>query len=149
MASNNTVIVVGNLTDDPQMRYTAQGQPVTRFNVAVNRRWQDRNSGEWREETSFFPCTVWRDQAENVAHTLKKGMRVIVSGRLQQRNWETAEGEQRTTLEIVVDECGPSLRWAQAEVIKAARGVSGQFGAASPDEDVADQPPDEPVSAGL
>lgn len=125
MASNNSVVIVGNLTDDPNMRVTPQGQAVTRFSVAVNRRWQDRSTGEWQEETSYFPCTVWRDQGENIAHTLKKGMRVIVSGRLQQRSWETPEGDQRSIVEIIVDECGPSLRWATAEVSKVSRWGEG------------------------
>jgi len=119
--ANNSVLIVGNITEDPQLRYTQQGQAMTRFSVAVNRRWQDRESGEWKEETSFFPCTVWRDQAENVAQTLRKGMRVIVAGRLQQRSWENQEGESRSTVEIVVDECGPSLRWATAEVSRTGR----------------------------
>ncbi len=140
MASNNTVLIVGNLTDDPNMRITPQGQTVTRFSVAVNRRWQDRTTGEWKEETSYIPCTVWRDQGENVAQSFKKGMRVIVSGRLQQRSWETPEGDQRSIVEILVDECGPSLRWATAEVSKTSR--YGEGAAPEPEADMAGMPPD-------
>ncbi len=136
--ATNSVVIVGNLTDDPNMRVTPQGQTVTRFSVAVNRRWQDRATGEWKEDTSYFPCTVWRDQGENVAHTFKKGMRVIVSGRLQQRSWETPDGEQRSMVEILVEECGPSLRWATAEVSKTTRWGEG----GAPEPDVQEIPPD-------
>lgn len=143
MAANNTVLIVGNLTDDPNLRITPQGQNMTRFSVAVNRRWQDRATGEWKEETSYFPCTVWRDQAENVAHTFKKGMRVIVAGRLQQRNWETPEGDQRSIVEIVVEECGPSLRWATAEVNKTSRWGEGTLPESEVDTDSPTVPSEE------
>ena|SRR5256714_2111812 len=119
--NGNTVTVVGNIVDDPELRFTAGGQAMTKFRLAVSRRWQDRASGEWQEESSFFGCTCWREMAENAAESLKKGARVIVTGRLQQRQWETPEGEKRSVIEIQADEVGPSLRWATARVEKNAR----------------------------
>jgi len=119
--NGNTVTVVGNITDDPELRFTAGGQAMARFTLAVNRRWMDRTNNEWQEETSFFDCTCWREQAENAAESLKKGTRVLVSGRLRQRRWETPEGDKRSMIGIEVDEVGPSLRWATASVERNAR----------------------------
>ena len=118
----NTIIVAGNLTREPEIRYTREGQATAQLGVAVNRRWQDRTTAEWQEMTSFFDVVCWRDLAENVALTLSKGMRVVVSGRLEQRSWETDEGEHRSKVEIVADEIGPSLRYATADVHRTERG---------------------------
>lgn len=126
MATNNSVTLVGNLVDDPELRFTPSGVAMAKIRFAVNRRWQDQ-SGEWQEETSFFTGTCWREAAENVAESLAKGTRVIVTGRLQQRQWETQEGEKRSVVEIQIDEVGPSLRWATASVTKAPRG-GGDWG---------------------
>lgn len=98
---------------------------MARLRVAVNRRWRDQ-SGEWQEDTSFFGGTVWRDQAESVAESLQKGARVIITGRLEQRSWETPEGDKRSVVELAIDEIGPSLRWATAQVSKTTRG--GDYG---------------------
>jgi single-strand DNA-binding protein len=117
---SNSVTVVGNLTRDPELRFTPAGAPITTFGIAVNRRYQV--NGEWQEQTSFFDVTCWRDLAHNVAESLEKGSRCIVSGRLEQRSWEDREThERRSKVEIVADEVGPSLRWATAEVKKADR----------------------------
>ena len=132
MADTTTTTIVGNLTDDPELRFTPNGAPVANFNVAVTPRVKDGDS--WRDdETSFFRCTAWRSLAENLAESLTKGTRVMVQGRLQQRSWETDAGEKRSVVEVQVDEAGPSLRWATAKVertgAKAAAGASkgGQF----------------------
>lgn len=122
----NTVTIIGNLVDEPELRYTQSGVPMTRIRVAVNRRWRDQ-SGEWQEETGFFGGTMWREAAENASESLQKGMRVIVTGSLEQRSWETKEGEKRSVVEIRIDEVGPSLRWATAAVTKTAR-TGGDFG---------------------
>ena len=115
------VTIVGNLTRDPELRFTPAGAPVTTFGVAVNRRWQNRDSQQWEESTSFFNVTWWRDLAQNVSESLEKGSRVLVSGRLDQRSWETQDGERRSVVEIVADEVGPSLRWATATVNRNER----------------------------
>lgn len=121
MAQGNQVTIVGNLTDDPELRYTPNGVPVATFTVAVNRRTRD-DSGQWKDgETSFFRCNVWRQQAENVAESLNKGTRAIVVGRLRQRSWETPEGQKRTVVEIEVETVGPALEWAKATVSKTPR----------------------------
>ena len=121
MAQGNQVTIVGNLTDDPELRYTPAGAAVATFTVAVNRRTRDE-SGQWKDgETSFFRCNVWRQQAENVAESLSKGSRAIVIGRLRQRSWETPEGQKRTVVEIEVESAGPSLEWAKATVAKTPR----------------------------
>ena len=121
MASMNQVVIVGNLTDDPELRYTPNGAAVVKFRVAVNRRYQDQ-AGQWKDgETSYFTVNGWRTLAENVAESLSRGSRVVVVGRLQMRSWETQEGEKRTVVEIEADEIGPSLRWATAKVEKQAR----------------------------
>jgi single-strand DNA-binding protein len=121
MANGNTVTIVGNITRDPELRYTPSGQSNTRFGVAVNRRWQDRSSGEWQEATSFFDVVCWRDLAENVSESLGKGSRVMVTGRLEQRTWETKEGDRRNVVEIIADDVGPSLRFATAKVERNER----------------------------
>lgn len=124
---DNTITVTGNVVRDPELRFTAAGQANCTLGVAVNRRWQDRQSGEWQEATSFFDVVCWRDLAENVADSVVKGTRVVVTGRLEQRSWETKDGGKRSTVEIVADEVGPSLRWATARVEKTER--SSQNGA--------------------
>jgi len=121
MANGNSVTLVGNLTRDPELRYTPSGAANAQFGMAVNRRWQNRQSGEWDEATSFFNVVAWRELAENLSETLQKGARVIVTGRLEQRSWETPDGEKRSVVEVVADEVGPSLRWATAEVTKNER----------------------------
>lgn len=119
MASENSVTLVGNITRDPELRYTQGGRGVASFGLAVNRRYQQ--NGEWQEQTSFFNITAWADLGENAAASLQKGARVIVTGRLQQREYETREGEKRSIVEVVADELGPSLRWAQAQVERISR----------------------------
>ena len=119
--NGNTVTLVGNIVEAPELRRTPSGQTMSTFRLAVNRRWQDRATNEWQEETSFFSCTCWRELAENTAESLPRGARVIVTGRLQQRQWETSEGAKRSTVEIQVDECGPSLRWATAAIDRNGR----------------------------
>ena len=129
MAAGDTPItVVGNLVADPELRFTPAGQPVATFRVASTPRMRDAASGEWKDGDSLFlTCNVWRQAAENVAESLQRGMRVIVTGRLKQRNYETKEGEKRTVYEIEVDDVGPSLRNASAKVNRASRG-SGEGG---------------------
>jgi single-strand DNA-binding protein len=115
------ITLIGNLTREPEIRYTKDGQATTSLGVAVNRRWQDRTSNEWQESTSFFDVVCWRDLAENVALSLVKGTRVVVTGRLEHRTWETPEGEHRSKVEVVADDLGPSLRFATAEVQRTER----------------------------
>jgi single-strand DNA-binding protein len=130
MAGETTITVIGNLTDDPELRFTPSGAAVAKFRVASTPRTLDRASGEWRDgEPLFLACTVWRQAAENVAESLQRGARVIVSGRLRQRSYETREGEKRTVFELEVDEIGPSLRYATAKVQKMSRSSSGGGGA--------------------
>lgn len=119
--SGNTVFLVGNITRDPELRFTPSGQATATFGLAVNRRWQNRQSGEWEEATSFFDIVCWREMAEHVSESLSRGARVMVSGRLEQRSWETQDGDKRSKVEVVADEIGPSLRWATAEVKKSER----------------------------
>ena len=123
MAAGDTQItIVGNLVDDPELRFTPAGQPVAKFRVASTPRYLDKNTNEWKDGDSLFlTCNVWRQAAENVAESLQRGMRVIVSGRLRQRSYETKEGEKRTVYEVEADEVGPSLRNASAKVNRAAR----------------------------
>jgi single-strand DNA-binding protein len=113
--------ITGNLTRDPEIRYTRDGQATTTLGVAVNRRWQQRDSKEWEESTSFFDVVCWRELAENVALSMTKGMRVVVTGRLEQRSWENEDGDRRFKVEIVAEEIGPSLRFATADVMKVER----------------------------
>jgi single-strand DNA-binding protein len=117
----NSTTITGNLTREPEIRYTKEGQATTQLGIAVNRRWQDRATQEWQEATSFFDVVCWRDLAENVALSLSKGMRVIVTGRLDQRSWETEDGEHRSKVEITADEIGPSLLFATTDVQRTAR----------------------------
>jgi single-strand DNA-binding protein len=129
MASENQIIIVGNLTDDPELRYTPNGAAVVKFRVAVNRRFKDE-AGNWKDgETSYFTVNAWRTLAENVAETLSRGTRVVVAGRLQMRSWETQEGDKRTVVEIEADEIGPSLRWATAKVERQGRSGGGEWSA--------------------
>jgi single-strand DNA-binding protein len=118
---SNTTTITGNLTREPEIRYTKEGQATTLLGVAVNRRWQDKATQEWQESVSFFDVVCWRDLAENVALSLSKGMRVVVTGRLEQRSWETDEGEHRSKVEITADEIGPSLRFATCDVQRTER----------------------------
>ena len=162
MAAGDTQItIIGNLTRDPELRYTPTGQAVASFAVASTPRFLDKSTNEWKDGDSLFlNCNIWRQAAENVAESLQRGMRVIVSGRLRQRSYETKEGEKRTVYEVEVDEVGPSLRYASAKVVKSSRsggGGGGGYGggsgggaadpwAAEPAESFGggDAPPDEP-----
>ena len=129
MAAGDTVItLVGNLTDDPELRFTPSGAPVANFTVASTPRFLDKSTNEWKDgDTLFLRCNIWRQAAENAAESLQRGMRVIVQGRLKQRSYETKEGEKRTVYEVEADEVGPSLKNATAKVVKTTRG-SGQGG---------------------
>lgn len=119
--ADNTVTIVGNVTRDPEIRYTAGGQANANFGVAVNRRWMNRQTNEWEERTSFFNVVAWREMAENIAESIGKGTRVVVTGRLEQRSWETENGEKRSVVEIVADEVAPSLRFATAAITRNER----------------------------
>ncbi len=122
MATENQVTIVGNLTRDPELRYTPNGAALVKFGVAVSRRFKDEATGQWKDaETSFFNVTAWRSMAENVAESLTQGSRVVVVGRLRTNSWETQEGEKRSTVEIEAEEVGPSLKWATAKVEKQSR----------------------------
>ena len=126
MAGDTTLTVIGNLTADPELRFTPSGAAVASFTVASTPRTFDRQSGEWKDgEALFLRCNIWRQAAENVAESLTRGARVIVNGRLKQRSFETREGEKRTVIELDVDEIGPSLRYATAKVNKVSRGSGG------------------------
>ncbi len=123
----NSVTVIGNLVEDPELRFTPSGVALAKIRVAVNRRWRDQ-AGDWQEETSFFGGTLWREAAENAAESLTKGARVIITGSLEQRQWETQEGDKRSVVEIRIDEMGPSLRWATASITKTARSGGDDWG---------------------
>jgi single-strand DNA-binding protein len=128
-AGDTTITVIGNLVAEPELRYTPTGQAVATFRVASTPRFMDRTTNEWKDGDSLFlSCNVWRQAAENVAESLTRGMRVIVSGRLRQRSYETKEGEKRTVYEVEVDEVGPSLRNASAKVSRSTRSNGGGFG---------------------
>ena len=128
MAGDTILTLVGNLTNDPELRFTPSGAAVANFTVASTPRTFDRQSNDWKDgETLFMRCSVWRDAAENVAESLQRGSRVIVTGRLKSRSYETKEGEKRTVNELEVDELGPSLRYATAKVNKTQRGGGGGF----------------------
>jgi len=152
MAAGDTVItLVGNLVDDPELRFTPSGAAVAKFRIASTPRFLDKQTNEWKDgESLFLTCNVWRQAAENVAESLQRGMRVIVQGRLKQRSYETKEGEKRTVYEVEVDEVGPSLRSATAKVNKTQRGGGGGgFGGAAVDNDPwASAAPAAPASAG-
>ena len=129
MAGETTITVIGNLVDDPELRFTPSGAPVANFRIASTPRTFDRQTNEWKDgDTLFLACAVWRQAAENVAESLQKGMRVIVQGRLKSRQYETREGEKRTVFEIDVEEVGPSLRSASAKVTKTTRSGGGGGG---------------------
>jgi single-strand DNA-binding protein len=129
MAGETVITLVGNLVDDPELRFTPSGAAVAKFRIASTPRTYDRQSGEWKDgESLFLSCNVWRQAAENVAESLTRGMRVIVQGRLRQRSYETREGEKRTVFEVEVDEVGPSLRSATAKVNKTTRSGAGSGG---------------------
>ena len=146
MANGNSVTLVGNVTRDPELRFTPNGQATASFGLAVNRRWQNRQTQEWEEATSFFDVVCWREMAENVSETLTRGARVIVTGRLEQRSWETAEGDKRSKIEVVADELGPSLRWATAQVVKnERRGPSDSGPGAAGGRGTTARPPAQPA----
>ena len=130
-AGDTTITMIGNLVDDPELRFTPSGAAVAKFRVASTPRYLDKQTNEWKDgESLFLQCQIWRQAAENVAESLTKGMRVILSGRLKQRSYETKEGEKRTVFEVEVDEVGPSLRNATAKVTKAKRaGGTGGYSA--------------------
>lgn len=133
MAGETLITVVGNLTADPELRFTPSGAPVANFTVASTPRNFDRQSGEWKDgDAMFLNCAVWRQAAENVAESLTKGMRVIVSGRLRQRSYETREGEKRTVFEVEVEEIGPALKYATAKVTRSSGGSGGNYNSGSP-----------------
>jgi len=143
MAGETVITVVGNLTDDPELRFTPSGAAVANFTVASTPRTFDKNTNEWKDgDALFLRCSIWRQSAENVAESLTRGMRVIVSGRLRQRSYETKEGEKRTVIELDVDEVGPSLKYASAKVNRTQRGSStgGGFGASGSDAAATDDP---------
>lgn len=126
MSTENHVTLIGNTTRDAEIRYTPSGSPVAEFGLAVNRRWQNRQTQEWEEETSFYDVTSWQQLAENVGDSIPKGTRVVVIGRLQQDTWETDNGEKRSKVRVVADEVAPSLRWATASVTRNEKnGESG------------------------
>ena len=143
MAGETIITVVGNLTADPELRFTPSGQPVSNFTVASTPRTFDRQSGEWKDgDAMFLNCSVWRQPAENVAESLTKGMRVIVQGRLKSRQYETREGEKRTVFEVEVEEVGPSLRYATAKVTRTNNnGGGGNFNSQQ-------QPAAQPANSG-
>jgi single-strand DNA-binding protein len=129
MAGETIITVIGNLTNDPELRFTPSGAAVANFTVASTPRTFDKQANEWKDgETLFMRCSVWRDAAEHVAESLQRGTRVLVSGRLRSRSYETKEGEKRTVVEMEVDEVGPSLRYATAKIAKSARGGGGGGG---------------------
>jgi single-strand DNA-binding protein len=130
MAGDTTITVIGNLTDDPELKFTSSGVAVAKFRLASTPRFMDKASGEWKDgDPLFLACTIWRQAAENVAESLQRGARVVVVGRLRQRSYETQQGEKRTVVELEVDEVGPSLRYATAKVQKMQRsGGNGGFG---------------------
>jgi single-strand DNA-binding protein len=132
MAGETTITVVGNLTDDPDLRFTPSGAAVANFTVASTPRFFDKQTNEWKDgDALFLRCSIWRQAAENVAESLHRGTRVIVSGRLRQRSYETREGEKRTVFELDVDEVGPSLKYATAKLTKTTRSGSGDGGGGS------------------
>jgi single-strand DNA-binding protein len=122
---DNSVTLVGNVTREPELRYTAAGQAMAKFGLAVNRRWQNRQTNAWEESTSFFDVVAWREMAENVGESITKGTRVVVTGRMEQRSYENQAGEKRSAVELVADEIGPSLRWATAKVVRNERRTEG------------------------
>lgn len=151
-AGDTTITIVGNLVDDPELRFTPTGQAVARFRIASTPRFLDKTTNEWKDgEGLFLTCNVWRQAAENAAESLQRGMRVIVQGRLRQRSYETKEGEKRTVYEVEVDEVGPSLKNATAKVNKTARqggGGGGGFGGGPANDPWASAAPAAPQGGG-
>ena len=142
--TDNNVTLVGNITRDPELRFLPNGTANATFGLAVNRRWQNRQTNEWEEKVSFFNVVVWREMAENAAESLTKGMRVVVTGRLEQRSYETQDGEKRSVVEVNADEIGPSLRWASASVTRNERrggdnNSSSEFGGGGGSRPVANE----------
>jgi single-strand DNA-binding protein len=125
--ADNTITIVGNVTRDPELKFLNSGQAALKLSVAVNRRWQNRQTQEWEERVSYFEVVGYGSLAENAANSLSKGSRVIVNGRLEQRSWETENGDKRSIVEINADEIGPSLKWATAAVTKTPRAEGGNF----------------------
>jgi len=149
MAGDTVITVVGNLTADPELRFTPSGAAVASFTIASTPRTFDRNTNEWKDgEALFLRCSLWRQAAENAAESLTRGMRVIAQGRLQQRSYETREGEKRTVIELQVDEIGPSLKYASAKVNRTQRGSGGGgFGASGTEGGGGAAPADDPWGA--
>jgi single-strand DNA-binding protein len=149
MSNGNSITLCGNITREPELRFTPSGQPKANFGIAVNRRWQNRQTNEWEEAVSFFNIVAWGSLGENASESLQKGSRVLVTGRLEQRSWETEDGEKRSIVEVVADEIGPSLRWATAQVVKNDRkgpgdgGGGGGGGGGSSTRPVANEAPPE------
>jgi len=141
MANGNTVELIGNITRDPELRFTPSGAAVANFGLAVNRRWRNQQTNEWEEQVSFFDIVCWRELAENVSESLTKGSRVMVSGRLDQRSWETENGDKRSKVEVVADEIGSSLRWATAQVSRNERREGGGSGGGFDSPPPAQAPP--------
>jgi single-strand DNA-binding protein len=125
--ADNTITVVGNVTRDPELKFLNSGQAAIRLSIAVNRRWQNRQTQEWEERVSYFEVTGYGSMAENAANSLQKGARVVVTGRLEQRSWETENGDKRSIVEINADEIAPSLRWATAVITRTPRAEGGNF----------------------
>jgi single-strand DNA-binding protein len=144
---SNHVTIIGNLTRDPELRFTPSGAAVANFGLAVNRRWRNQQTNEWEEQVSFIDVVCWRELAENVAESLTKGGRAIVTGRMDQRSWETDGGEKRSKIEVVADEIGPSLRWATAQVTRNERrdGSETRYGEPPPRAAAAPGPAADPV----
>ena len=126
--ADNSITIVGNLTRDPEIRYTSSGQANARLGIAVSRRWQNRQTNEWEDRPSFFDIVCYGSLGENVSESLGRGSRVMVVGRLEQRSWETQEGDKRSKIEVIADEVGPSLRWATADVTKNDRRPGSEVG---------------------
>lgn len=146
MSTDNSVTLIGNATRDPELRFTPAGAANVNFGIAVNRRWQNRQTGEWEEKVSFFNVVAWRELAENVAESVTKGTRIFVTGRLDSRQYETQEGEKKTVVEISADEIGPSLRWASVQITRNERRGGGEGGNApstASEAPVEDYPTDE------
>jgi single-strand DNA-binding protein len=146
MAGETVITVVGNLTADPELRFTPSGAAVASFTIASTPRTFDRNSNEWKDgDALFLRCSIWRQAAENVAESLQRGMRVVAQGRLKQRSYETREGEKRTVVEMEVEEIGPSLKYATAKINRTQRGSSGGgFGSSGGDSGASSAPVDDP-----
>jgi single-strand DNA-binding protein len=143
VATDNVITIVGNLTDDPELRFTPNGVPVANCRVAVNRRMRNRDTGDWEDRLDgYFTVNIWRDYAENVSETLHRGDRVLVTGRLQSRSYETKDGETRWVTEIEADEVCPSLRWATAQITKVNRSRNRDRGEATPQQAPPPAPPE-------